>query len=141
MDKDKLLTTYHYESYCALQKLRSNLEDLHQNPGMDYGALPIHFVDFIGQKGFDEIEKIRTHTSDLLSFKKRFFQWFDAFQFIKYLHFMRDRVYPDITVDEAVSKLFELLSMDQPKDLRHSLIELRKLQKGSAYLPYHFSNK
>jgi hypothetical protein len=52
-------------------------------------------------------EEIRSNTSNAAAFEKRFFQWFNAFQLMKYLHFARDHFYPDVPIVEAASWLLE----------------------------------
>ncbi len=53
------------------------------------------------------IEEIRTHTSSWKPFEKRFFNWFNAFQIMKFLHFARTRGFPDVPVQEAAVELYK----------------------------------
>jgi hypothetical protein len=50
-------------------------------------------------------QRIRGNTASEDSYRKQFFQCFDAFKLIKYLHFMRDRSYPDQPVRGEAIKL------------------------------------
>ena len=48
-----------------------------------------------------QISKIRSNSKSIITFRKAFFQWFDAFRLMKYLHFMRDGYYEDVCVDNV----------------------------------------
>lgn len=50
------------------------------------------------------MEKIRSNTSSYLSFQKAFFQWFDAFRLMKYLHSIRETDYPPMPIYRAIEK-------------------------------------
>ncbi|HUR31527.1 MAG TPA: hypothetical protein VMZ69_08830, partial [Saprospiraceae bacterium] len=60
----------------------------------------LHHIDFDVN-----VQQIAINTSTLISFRKRFFRYFNAFQMIKYMHYMRDRYHPDIHVVTAVKEL------------------------------------
>ena len=61
---------------------------------------------------FDKkVDSIRANTRTLASFKKSFYQFFDAFVFMKYLHYMRDHHYPDIEVMTAAQSLSSKLNL------------------------------
>ena len=61
----------------------------------------------------DKLNEIRSNTNSLESFIKRFFQWFNAFQLMKCLHFLRDVLHPNIPVGDAVSQYFKMLGFKE----------------------------
>ena len=65
-------------------------------------ALPLSVSAFLEKENFStKLEEIQANTSDEKTFIKRFFQWFDAFLAMKYVHFVRDGFYPNLSVLEA----------------------------------------
>ena len=67
------------------------------------GSEVITFLQTINFKS--ECDAIVQHTSSFNSFERRFYRFFNAFMMIRYMHFMRDRFFPDIEIVEAVGKL------------------------------------
>ncbi len=69
-------------------------------------SLPKGIREYLATQQFtQEIEKISNNTSSFPSFYKAFYQWFDAFRLMKYLHYVRDRYYPSIPIDDAVKEV------------------------------------
>jgi hypothetical protein len=90
--------TYNPKSFLALKKLVQALPSIYES--QEYpNDLPEPVIRYLSEiDGYGNLELIINNTTDYLSFKKRFWNWFDAFQLMKYLHFVRDRWYPDIDV-------------------------------------------
>lgn len=80
------------------------------------------------------LAEIFMNTTTLPSFKKRFFNWFNAFQVMKFAHFTRDQFYPNVPVTTAASSLLNQIDqeavMNDAKDL---LMKFRTLDKASTY--------
>lgn len=96
--------------------------------------LPKSITDFLESIDFDaKLIEIKSQSTNLLTFRKRFFQWFDGFRALKYVHFARDKFYPNIPTTVAVDWLFENSGEEAPKDLKEKLIELRKLDKEGTH--------
>jgi len=57
-------------------------------------------IDFI-----KHCESVYKHTTNLASFRQRFFRYFNAFMMIRYMHFVRDLGFPDVPVETAAHKL------------------------------------
>jgi hypothetical protein len=83
-------------------------------------------IDFFG-----ECIRISAQTASPASFQKRFFRYFNAFRVIRFSHELRDRIFPDVPVLEAVQEL--IVKMEMPTaDLRTTedyLLFMRKLDK------------
>ena len=60
----------------------------------------------------DKLKEIKQNSTDMHSFRKRFFKWFDGFKTLKFVHYMRDHYFPNIKIDEAS---LELLNMQKEK--------------------------
>jgi hypothetical protein len=76
-------------------------------------ALPSFLRNFLAETNWEEkYDEIRSQTQSQESFRKRFFEWCNAFWVIKYLHFVRDNALPDIPVAEAAASLLQMLRME-----------------------------
>ncbi len=57
-------------------------------------------IDFISK-----CDSISLHTSNYGAFERRFYRFFNAFMMIRYMHYMRDRFIPDVSVLSATENL------------------------------------
>ncbi|MFT5885758.1 MAG: hypothetical protein ACI9IP_002220 [Arcticibacterium sp.] len=80
-------------------------------------------------KAVENIEIIKSNVASKGAFNKRFFQFFDAFQLMKCLHFLRDKWgIKDIPISEALKWYFEtVLKERNKKHLKYGLCKLRKI--------------
>lgn len=63
---------------------------------------PTAVQDFLQTHDFiKEIKRIKRESSTIKGFYKKFFEWFNAFGALKFVHFCRDKYYKDIPVEEA----------------------------------------
>ncbi len=118
--------TYNFKSYQALAHFLAAIPGFYTE---NYNGLNYLY-------GFKEIEikkrieEARNNSTDGHSFGKRFLQFFDAFQVIKFLHYLRDRKYPDVAPLEAYNTLSPLIQLPRMGCSEDALIELRKLEKS-----------
>lgn len=90
-------------------------------------------IQFIGEKEFSEkIHEIKSNSTNKEGFEKRFFQWFNAFKVLKFVHFLRDNYYPNmpliIVVPQLLKSIGSEVEISKSKDL---LLKLRKLDKAN----------
>lgn len=87
-------------------------------------------VDFLKSIDFDKaLADIRKNSTTLASFKKRFFQWFDAFKILKAVHFFRDQGYDNQPVLNETQLLFDSTGVeDMFENERAQLRYLRLLE-------------
>ncbi|MFT6879914.1 MAG: hypothetical protein ACI8UX_002423 [Psychromonas sp.] len=95
--------------------------------GLHVGMLD--FLRSINTKG--NIESIKSNVASKEAFNKRFFQFFDAFQLMKCLHFLRDKWgIKDVPISEALKWYFEnILGERSEKRLKVALNKIRELDK------------
>jgi len=79
------------------------------------------------------LKEMVNNVNDFYAFKKRFFNWFDAFTLMKYLHFVRDLGYEDLPLDIACDYLFDRLNLKSTKSNIEKLKILRKFDLESQY--------
>lgn len=70
----------------------------------------------------ESLTEIRKNTASEEAFRARFYRWFDAFKLMKFCHYWRDEVYPNVPVLDAAN---ELLGKSH-KSVKSALIELRQ---------------
>lgn len=103
----ELYKTYNPKSFEALKKdlkLILNSYPTFENIDSSISDASISYFDTVSYQ--DKLKQFVDNTSNKKSFEKRFFQWFDAFLLMKYLHFLRDIHYPNLPLLEAVN-IFE----------------------------------
>ncbi len=79
------------------------------------------------------IKQIVENVTNYEAFKKRFYNWFDAFTLMKYLHYVRDLGYADIPIDEACDFLFEQLKLNNNPNRNEKLKTLRSYDLNNVY--------
>ncbi len=126
------LTTYAIDSFDDLKIFFAKYDLFYKQP---FGELLTQIPDSVraflqsinAEKNWLELHQ---NTSDLNSFKKRFFRWFNAFMLMKYVHYSRDHFYPDMPVLDASIALIKRLDLSLPRGThREHLIFWRELDK------------
>ena len=124
-NKNDLKETYNPKIFEDLKLFLDRIDILLQT--LDF-SIPESINDFLsGQNFTTEIHRIRKHSSNSTNFRKHFFQWFDGFRALKFVHFARDHFYGNVPIEEAVKWLFDKreISQDTLIGLKQQLLELR----------------
>ena len=103
-------TTYSPESFVAIKPLFARLEEIYE---MNQDEVETFIRELqagvkaflIQQNVIEKIDEAKRNASNYKSFQKRFFQWMNAFRFMKYLHFYRDHHAPNVPCLEALNFL------------------------------------
>jgi hypothetical protein len=70
------------------------------------GTWPEPLQSFLESQDFkNALEEIHGNSASEPAFRKRFWRWFNMFRIMKFLHYARERGYPDIPVGEAAAEL------------------------------------
>ncbi len=73
---------------------------------MDTHDLPPGIRQFVGiEEWIAKIREIKTNTSGIQSFRKRFFGWFNMFKIVKYLNSVHGTLFGKRPVDQCASEL------------------------------------
>jgi len=100
------------------------------HPDIYYKDLAPCVKGYLDSQGIYEIaSKLRSNARSLTTFKKAFFQWFDAFRLMKYLHYCRDQYYPDVSVNIAIQESTNLIGIKYTSDLIQLLARMRHNHK------------
>jgi len=86
------------------------------------GKLPISIQDYLTNICFlDHVSKIKNNCSSESQFLKSFYNWFNGFAALKYVHFTSVNYYQDVEILEAVNWILKELS-----DHQHLVLNKRK---------------
>ena len=117
------LLTYNINAFGELISFFGKAEDFYKCRNQElkdlYKSLPAGLMSFLGEEEFIvKIEEIRSNTSGICSFKKRFFSWFNMFRIVKYLNFVHSGFFEKKSVTIAASELLQekgiVLDTDDP---------------------------
>lgn len=132
LDEGKFeLSSYNSQIYKDLKRFLDYSNNLYQNQSvkMTWEGFPSSIQGFMPWQEFENhVAEFNTQANSLLTFRKRFFQWFDGFKALKYVHFARDEYYPNVPIAEGVDWLFETMGIESTRwDLKTKLEQLRKV--------------
>lgn len=127
-DEQKNYTTYAIQSFLDLKQLVEQLDNLYHNE-ID---LPLSISEYLKTISFNEnLQKIRQNSISLTHFKQLFFNWFNAFKVLKFVHFARDNYYPDVSIFETANELLIILQGRPKRKIKELLEEFRSVDKTS----------
>lgn len=106
--------TYDPLVYSELEKLLATVPAFYRNEAKSYlESLTTPSRQFLEAHDYpDKIERIKKNCSSHAQFQKQFFIWFDGFLCMKFVHFLRDHFYPNISISKAASTLINHGSSD-----------------------------
>lgn len=96
--------------------------------------LPESVKVFLSQNNFEEkLKEIREHSASQGMFVKRFFNWFDGFMVLKFVHFARDNFYAQGEIYETALQLMTLSNKKIARDIskKNLLLAYRKWERES----------
>lgn len=121
--EQKSYTTYAIQSFLDLKQLVDQLDNLYHNE-ID---LPSSVSEYLKTISFNEnLQKIKQNSTSLIHFKQLFFNWFNAFKVLKFVHFAREHYYAYEDVFHTANELLKHLNKPIYKEL-DLLAEFRKL--------------
>jgi hypothetical protein len=109
-DADNLAITYNFAAFQDLKQLFDGVDSLFRVTGeglMKFvKQLPVSVQEYLEQVNFSEkIAEINIHSSSLEAFRKRFFQFFDAFLILRFLNLAHQKYYSKQNLAMAISQL------------------------------------
>ena len=130
-DEKSELLSYDPRVFEDLKVLFQTVDSLYRNEDVEekWNGLPNSLRQFISVDEWKNlIGEFNSQANSLATFQKRFFQWFDGFKALKFVHFARDEFYPNVPVSVGVDWLFATMSMESKSwSLKTKLEELRKV--------------
>ena len=124
--KEKVYQTYSFQIFEDLRFLFSF--DLYENT-FDLEIFPSLLQQFLQENDLEnKLKEIKNNTSSKAQFKKRFFDWFDGFMLLKFVHFARDNYYPNTSILNEVTSLTNKAENLSNSTEKQQLIYLRNIQ-------------
>ena len=127
--------TYNPKTFIDLKTLIDAVGQLYgpEAPGkiIDRFAKSVkHFLEEINFSG--AMEKIKNNSTSEVAFQKSFYQWFNGFSVLKFVHFARDHYHKNTDVSIAANWILQEMSVtvDQVDDKKAILALLRKLDRS-----------
>ena len=118
------LLSYSPKSFIDLKQFCDKLEELytHEIP------IPTTVQAFLSTIDFERnLLKIRKNSTSTTHFVKLFYNWFNAFKVLKYIHFARDNYYADVPIFEGANELLLLFAKQKQPNLKALLLKYRAI--------------
>jgi hypothetical protein len=134
-DNKAELLTYNPLSFRDLSLLFATPDKLFQSNEDElrnlFSRLPLSLKSFLDEQiWFSKISEIKKNTKGLLSFRKRFFNWFNMFMIVKYLNYSHKSFFEKLPVKAAAEQILIYENIDPASAKRNGLLEyFRKLEK------------
>ncbi len=130
--------TYNFQSFIDLKILFSSVEKMFdKNKSADewLNDFPIAIKTFLLQNNFqNKLQELQQHSASPKMFTKRFYNWFDGFMVLKFVHFARDNFYPNKEITSQVKILLsEINILSSSDDKKEMLLLLRKIERERVH--------
>lgn len=107
--------TYRLEAFIVLKEFIQLCDQFYRIPesGFDEKLKSIHesIYEFLEQNNFQSaVEEMNQNSSNVMTFRKRFFSWFDAFRVLKYLNFAHEKFYKKRVLFDEAAGLYKLIT-------------------------------
>ena len=123
-------TTYSPRTFQDL-KLFFGQRRLNRSSGL-FDHLPVSIQEYIKTTNqVDTLFDLRKKTTTDDTFEQKFFQWFDAFQMMKFAHFSRDNFYSNVSIDLATDWLLQEIGLPKQQSRKEKLLILRDYDRNN----------
>jgi glycosyltransferase involved in cell wall biosynthesis len=123
---------YSLQTFFVLKDFFAMIPSLyHNNPKTE--MLHPGIREFLGERNFpDKLKELRQHSASEQMFVKRFFNWFDGFLVLKFMHFCRENWFMDMGVRSAAIELMKVNghSISTDATTKEVLLEYRKEERS-----------
>lgn len=122
--KDEMFS-YNVQSFKDLKSFVEQVPNLYEYPNVKF---PESVNAFLTTIDFEEsLHKIKANATSEKHFVKLFFNWFNAFKVLKYMHYLRDNFYQDRVISEASNTLLDYLSIEKKASVKELLVKYRDM--------------
>jgi hypothetical protein len=114
-DSEDLHKTYNFAAFSDLKQLFDEVDKLYrankENLQVLINTLPVSVQDYLFSISFvSKVEEVNRNSSSPESFRKRFFQFFDAFLILRFLNLANENYYTRQDLQEAIKSLQQACS-------------------------------
>jgi hypothetical protein len=124
--------TYNPHTFIDLKSFFEHAEGFLRNPDLpaSFRKMPESLQGYLHAIEFDKnVKKLQKNFRTESTFSRAFYMWFNGFKVLKFVHFARDRFYPNIKILDAANWLLTTYSEEPAKDRESALNHLRKLDQ------------
>ena len=123
-DKSYKATSYNPRSFVELKKMNAQVDYLFESEPQSISCKSLD--EYLASIKYEsKVAEIRRNVSSKEAFLKRYYQFFDAFQLMKCLHYMRTE-YPDLDIEQANEWYSEKIDSKPSRSVYESLTLLRQ---------------
>ncbi len=106
--KSATYDSYAMDSFHLIKKVVDALPSIYSDD-QQVTLLPSIFLAYYGtDKLLEVVQSARKETTNYTNFVKRFYRFFDAFQVLKFVHYLRDHHYPNQPIGEVALELIQV---------------------------------
>lgn len=134
------IKTYNLNSFLDLIPLFSGVDLIWDFDDIETShfiqSLPNPLAEYLNRSdAVKEIRRVKSNTSNLKSFQKRFFLWFDAFMLLKYLNFVNENFYSRELVEKESCRLGVMLGLSVNNKTTSELLSLYREKDQEDWYP------
>lgn len=116
-ENDTEYLTYNLDSFLSLKNFFKDTETLYQNNKFEKNKIDKILYDFLLKNNFEKaLKEINKNSSNLHTFKKRFYDWFNAFRVLKFMNFSHENYYKKISILTESKKLLNRIKPETKTD-------------------------
>lgn len=136
-ENSKTLLTYNFLAFRELRLFFGMSEKFYQSNSDElseyYKSFPPGIKSFLVKNEWvEKMTEIRNNTTNLLSYEKRFFGWFNMFKIVKYLNHVSQEIFDKKPVPESASDLLDAIGIPlNSKDPIDLLLCYRAMEKNN----------
>jgi hypothetical protein len=136
-ENSKTLLTYNFLAFRELRLFFGMSEKFYQSNSDElseyYKSFPPGIKSFLVKNEWvEKMTEIRNNTTNLLSYEKRFFGWFNMFKIVKYLNHASQEIFDKKPVPESASDLLDAIGIAlNSKDPVDLLLCYRAMEKNN----------
>ena len=117
--------SYNIQSFIDLKQFCTVVPELYN---ADKVEIPKSVKAYLEEINFEaNLQKIIKNSPTQMHFAKSFYNWFNAFRVLKYMHFARDNYYPDVLVTQAANDFLKLTNHKEKESLKALLLTFREI--------------
>lgn len=129
----KLWPVYSIFIFDELKKLNEMIPDFYLSNRANLLNLHPLLIDFLNRNDFEnKMKEIRSNSSSPENFRKRFYNWMDAFWILKAVHFLRDEGMGEMDVEIASIELLNRFRIKSEPGLNGVLSTFRKMDQQKS---------
>ncbi len=134
---EKEFKAYHFEVFLNLRDFFTLIDQFFKIKDFNYSGFDFHpsIKNFLEKNNFIKaLDEINANTSNRITFRKRFFRWFDAFRIIKYINFAHEHYYKKLPVSIAAAEYLKNTNNVRlyTKNMKQLLLNFRETERSTC---------